>query len=71
METIATRWVIAKLRKRTFFSLAELNAAIRDCIDEINNRVTRHLGASRRSLFEELERSKLKSLPPTEYMFAE
>ena len=68
---VATRWVIAKLRKRTFFSLAELNAAIRDCIDEINNRVTRHLGASRRSLFEELERSKLKSLPPTEYMFAE
>ena len=30
---VATRWVIAKLRKRTFFSLAELNAAIRDCVD--------------------------------------
>jgi transposase len=68
---VATRWVIAKLRKRTFFSLAELNAAIRDCVEQINNRVTRHLGASRRSLFEEIERSTLKSLPTTEYVFAQ
>ena len=68
---VATRWVIAKLRNRTFFSLAELNAAIRDCVEQINNRVTRHLGASRRSLFEELERSALKSLPITEYVFAQ
>jgi transposase len=67
---VATRWVIAKLRKRTFFSLAELNAAIRECADQINNRVTRHLGASRRSLFDEIERSALKSLPTTEYVFA-
>jgi transposase len=68
---VATRWVIAKIRKRTFFSLAELNAAIRDCVEQINNRVTRHLGASRRSLFEEIERSTLKSLPTTEYVFAQ
>jgi transposase len=68
---VATRWVIAKIRKRTFFSLAELNAAIRDCVEQINNRVTRHLGASRRSLFEEIERSALKSLPTTEYVFSQ
>jgi transposase len=68
---VATRWVIAKLRKRTFFTLAELNAAIRDCVEQINNRVTRHLGASRRSLFEETERSALKSLPTTEHVFAQ
>jgi transposase len=67
---VATRWVIAKLRKRTFFTLAELNVAIRDCIEQINNRVTRHLGTSRRSLFEQIERSALKSLPATEYVFA-
>jgi len=67
---VATRWVIAKLRKRTFFSLVELNAAIRDCVEQINDRVTRHLGASRRSLFEQVERSALKSLPATEYTFA-
>jgi transposase len=68
---VATRWVIAKLRKRTFFTIAGLNAAIRDCVEQINNRVTRHLGASRRSLFEEIERSALKKLPDTEYVFAE
>jgi transposase len=67
---VTTRWVIAKLRKRTFFSIAELNAAIRDCVEQINNRVTRHLGASRRALFEQVERSALKSLPTTEYVFS-
>jgi len=67
---VALRWVIAKLRKRTFFTLAEANAAIRDCVEQINDRVTRHLGASRRSLFDEIERSALKPLPATEYSFA-
>ena len=67
---VATRWVIAKLRKRTFSTIVELNAAIRDCVEQINNRVTRHLGASRRSLFEQVERSALKKLPATEYAFA-
>ena len=68
---VAKRWIIAKLRKRKFFTLAEANAAIRDCVEQINNRVTRHLGASRRSLFEQIERSALKSLPATEYSFAQ
>ena len=67
---VATRWIIAKIRKRTFFSLAELNAAIRDCVEWINNRVTRHLGASRRSLFEQIERTALKPLPAAAYVFA-
>jgi transposase len=68
---VALRWVIAKLRKRTFSTLAELNDAIRDCVEQINNRVTRHLGASRRALFEEIERSQLKSLPVTDYVFGQ
>jgi transposase len=67
---VATRWVIAKLRNRTFFTLAELNAAIGDCVEWINNRVTRHLGASRRALFEQVERAALKPLPATAYVFA-
>jgi transposase len=67
---VATRWVIAKIRKRTFFTLAELNAAIRDCVEQINNRVTRHLGSSRRSLFEQVEKAALKPLPATEYVLA-
>ena len=68
---VATRWVIAKLRNRTFFSLSELNAAIRGLLVELNNRVTRHLGASRRSLFDEIERSALKRLPADPYVFGQ
>jgi transposase len=68
---IATRFVIAKLRSRSFFSLSELNAAIAELVTQINNRMSRHLGASRRALFEELERPALKPLPAEPYVFAE
>jgi hypothetical protein len=44
-----------------FFSLAELNAAIRDLVVQINGRMTRHLGRSRRGLFTEIERPALNS----------
>ena len=68
---VATRFIIAKLRNRQFFSLAALNAAIAELVTQINNRMSRHLGASRRALFEELERSALKPLPAEPYVFAE
>ena len=68
---LATRWIIAKLRKRTFFSLAELNAAIAVEVAALNARVTRHLGASRTALFEEIERPALKPLPAEPYVYAE
>jgi transposase len=48
-----------------------LNAAIAELVTQINNRVSRHLGASRRALFEELERSALKPLPAEAYVFAQ
>jgi hypothetical protein len=48
-----------------------LNAAIAELVAQINNRVTRHLGASRRALFEDLEQSALKPLPAEPYVFAE
>jgi Mu transposase, C-terminal domain len=63
-------WIVAKLRNRRFFSLPELNVAITDLITALNDRPTRHLGTSRRSLFEELERSALKKLPAAPYTFA-
>ena len=68
---VATRFIIAKLRNRQFFSLSALNAAIAELVAQINNRVSRHLGASRRALFEDLERSALKPLPAEPYVFAE
>jgi transposase len=68
---VATRFIIAKLRNRQFFSLSTLNAAVAELVAQINNRASRHLGASRRALFEELERSALKPLPAEPYVFAE
>ncbi len=67
---IAERWILAMLRNRTFFSLAELNAAIRECLAVINTRPMQKLGISRRQLFEEIDRPALRPLPETRYELA-
>ena len=68
---LAERWIIARLRNRQFFSLRELNAAIRECLDILNARVTKHLGASRRELFENVDRPALKPLPQERFSYAD
>ena len=68
---LVQRWIVAALRKRRFFSLAELNSAIRELLDKLNAKVSRHLGASRRELFERLDRPALKPLPAQAYEYAE
>jgi len=60
---IAQRWILARLRHLTFFSLAELNEAIRHLLTDLNARTMRRYGASRRELFERLDAPHLKALP--------
>jgi transposase len=67
---VAERWILAALRRRTFFSLAELNRAIRELLDQLNDRPFQKLEGSRRSWFESIERSCLKPLPDTRYEIA-
>jgi transposase len=67
---VAQRWVLARLRDRTFFSLAELNAAIFELRREVNDRPMKHLGVSRRELFERLDRPALKPLPLSRFEMA-
>ena len=67
---IVERFVLAKLRNRTFFSLAELNVAIRECVAAINAKVMRRVGNSRAELLETLERPALKALPSEPYAYA-
>ena len=67
---VAQRWILARLRNRRFFSLFELNAAIRRLVDELNMRVMRGYGASRADLFATLDRPRLQPLPPHPYEFA-
>ena len=68
---IAQRWILARLRDRRFFSLAELNVAIRALVDELNARLMRKLGASRREFFETIDRPALMPLPSEPYQYAE
>jgi transposase len=68
---VVERWILARLRKQRFFSLAELNAAIRALLCDLNARPMRGCGMSRRELFEQIERPALLSLPETPYAYAE
>jgi transposase len=68
---IVERWILARLRNHRFFSLADLNAAIALLLGDLNDRQMRHLGKSRRTLFEEMERSALAPLPSTAFEYAE
>jgi transposase len=63
-------WILARLRDRTFFSLAELNQAIRELLTELNDKPMEDYGRSRRELFELLDRPALKPLPAQPYEFA-
>jgi transposase len=64
------RWVLAPLRHRQFFSLAELNIAIKEQTRQLNARPFRGEPASRADLFAELEAQALKALPATRYELA-
>ncbi len=68
---IAQRWILSVLRQRTFYSLTELNAAIRECLERLNTRPMRRLGKSRRDLFETIDRPNALPLPPKAYEYAE
>jgi len=64
------RQVMAPLRNRTFFSLAEANAAFAEQLARLNARPFQKMNGSRRSLFEELDRPALAPLPARSYEFA-
>jgi transposase len=68
---IAQRWILAVLRHQTFFTLADLNAAIWARLDAINDRPMKVVGVSRRALFEQIDHPALKPLPRTRYELAE
>lgn len=68
---VAQRWILARLRNQTFFSLAELNARIAELLVDLNNRRMRTYNASRRELFERLDRTALRPLPCEPFEYAE
>ncbi len=68
---IVERWILARLRHQTFFSLAELNTEIARLLSELNARPFKKMEGSPRSRFEELERAALKPLPAQAYEYAQ
>ena len=67
---LVERWVLARLRNRRFFSLAELNAAVTALTADLNARIMRGYGASRAELFAAVDAPALKPLPAEPYVFA-
>ncbi len=67
---IVERWVLARLRNETFFSLAQVNRAIAELLPLLNDRPFKKLPGSRRELFEQLDRPALRPLPSGSYEFA-
>jgi len=68
---IIQRWIVARLRNRRFYSLPELNGAIRELLDEANHKPMQKLEKSRHELFEELERPNAGKLPNDQYKYHE
>jgi len=66
---IAERMILGGLRDHTFFSLAELNEAIRKVLDKVNKRNFQKLDVSRRELFEQLDKPAMQPLPRRRYEY--
>ena len=69
---VVERWILARLRDCTFFSLQALNEAIKPLLEELNSKPFQNMpDESRQSLFETLDKPALKPLPGERYQFAE
>ena len=68
---VVERWILARLRHHTFFSLSDLNAALRELLKALNERPFQKLPGSRKSAFESLDQPALRPLPSTPYEYAE
>ena len=68
---VVERWILARLRHHTFFSLSELNQAIRVLLEDLNNRPFKQLKGTRREWFEALDKPALKPLPRQRYQYTD
>ncbi|MFU8766014.1 MAG: Mu transposase domain-containing protein, partial [Haliea sp.] len=68
---IVERWILARLRRHSFFSLAELNQCIGALLDELNHKPFKQLPGNRREAFARLDQPALKPLPAHPYRYVE
>ncbi len=65
------RWILARFRHRSFFSVDEINQAISELLDIYNNKIIKRLGKSRTDIFEENEKKFLGELPANRFIYKE
>lgn len=68
---LVERWILARLRDRSFFGLSELNGEIASLLDVLNDRPFQKLDGTRRTLYTTLDRPALRPLPPVRYEYAQ
>ena len=68
---IVERWILARLRHHTFFSLAELNQCIRALLEELNQKPFKQLPGNRQQAFEQLDKPALRPLPKHPYRYVD
>jgi transposase len=67
---LVERWILARLRKHTFFNLADLNHEIKQLLKLLNSKPFKKLPGSRQSRFDEIDQPALKPLPASPYELA-
>lgn len=68
---VVTRWILARLRNHTFFSLSDLNKKMAELCESLNSKPFAELKGTRKSLFEKLDKPALRALPKHRYEFAQ
>ena len=68
---IVERWILFRIRKQIFTSLAELNAKIKELLLDVNNRSFQKLPGSRMTAFNQLDKPALKPLRAEPYEYTE
>lgn len=68
---VVERWILMRLRHEVFHTLAALNLAISELLQELNERPFRRLPGCRKSLYEQLDKPALKALPPYRYEYVD
>jgi transposase len=67
---IVERWILARLRNQRFVTLAEVDGAIGDLLEDLNTRAFKKLSGNRVLVYLELDKPFLKPLPASRYEFA-
>lgn len=68
---VVQRWILAALRHKRFFSLVELNEAIKELLEKLNGRPMRKIKKSRKELFDQYDRPNAKGLAERRWEYCE